>query len=155
MGLGAVVGGLAVAARGRAGAVPLVVAATGFGVTLAAAAAVPWLPAALVSLACVGVGSTAFLAIGNTTLQLISNERFRGRVMALWAVTFLGSTPIGGPIIGAVAQHLGPRAGLAVGAAACLVAAVLGVCAMPLIPGPHRVLERRPPPPGMTEADRT
>jgi hypothetical protein len=47
--------------------------------------------------------------------------------MALWAVAFLGSTPIGGPIAGAVAEHWGGRAGLALGAAACIVAAGMGL----------------------------
>jgi hypothetical protein len=46
--------------------------------------------------------------------------------MALWTVAFLGSTPIGGPIAGAVSQHLGGRAGLALGALACFLAAGMG-----------------------------
>jgi MFS family permease len=50
----------------------------------------------------------------------------RGRVMALWAVAFLGSTPIGGPIAGWVSESLGGRAGLGLGALACAAAAVLG-----------------------------
>ena len=49
--------------------------------------------------------------------------------MALWAVTFQGSTPIGGPIIGLVSQHASPRYGLAIGALACLLAAALGAAA--------------------------
>ena len=51
----------------------------------------------------------------------------RGRVMALWAVAFLGSTPIGGPIAGLVAEEFGGRAGLALGAVSCLVAAGLAL----------------------------
>ncbi|RLU89219.1 MFS transporter [Streptomyces griseocarneus] len=157
MGLGAVVGGLAVAAYGQAGVVPLIGAAAGFAATLTAAAVIPWLGAELAALACVGAASTAFLATGNTTLQLVSTPAFRGRVMALWSVTFLGSTPIGGPVIGVVAQHLGPRAGLALGAAACLAAALLGLLALPRIPERHRYLERRAAresPPQVTESDR-
>jgi MFS family permease len=50
----------------------------------------------------------------------------RGRVMALWAVAFLGSTPIGGPVTGWISEHAGGRWGLAVGAAACLAAAAYG-----------------------------
>jgi MFS family permease len=50
----------------------------------------------------------------------------RGRVMALWAVAFLGSTPIGGPIAGLVVEWFGGRAGLVLGGVACLVAAVAG-----------------------------
>ncbi|MEU5095419.1 MFS transporter [Streptomyces sp. NPDC020996] len=159
MGLGAVVGGLAVAAFGQAGVVPLIGAAAGFALALAAAAAIPWLPLELAVLACVGVGSTVFLATGNTTLQLVSDPSLRGRVMALWSVTFLGSTPLGGPVVGVVAQHLGPRAGLALGAGACLAAAVLGLLALPRIPPEHRFLERRAvreqPPPAVTETDRS
>jgi MFS family permease len=51
----------------------------------------------------------------------------RGRVMSLWAVAFLGSTPIGGPLDGYVAQHAGARWGLGIGALACMVAAAIAV----------------------------
>jgi MFS family permease len=77
-------------------------------------------------MALVGAGSVAFLAIGNSTLQLAASPQMRGRVMALWAVAFLGSTPIGGPIAGFVSEHLGGRAGLIMGGVACLVAAAGG-----------------------------
>ncbi|TVT60863.1 MFS transporter [Amycolatopsis rhizosphaerae] len=157
MGAGAVAGGLAVAARGRAGVLPLVLGATGFGLALGVATVAPSLPTELAALALVGVGSTAFLATGNTTLQLITRPSFRGRVMALWSVTFLGSTPIGGPIVGVVAQFFGPRAGLGLGAAACLAAAVLGLCVLPRIPGPQRLIPRpvAPEVPPVTESDRS
>ncbi|MGW3041730.1 MFS transporter [Kitasatospora sp. NPDC001159] len=158
MGLGSVVGGLAVAAIGEAGVVPLIGAAAAFGAALTAAATVPGIPATLAALTFVGVASTVFLATGNTTLQLVSHPQFRGRVMALWSVTFLGSTPIGGPILGVVSQHLGPRAGLALGAGTCLLAAVLGLLVLPRVPPEHRFLERRAArrqhPPTVTGADR-
>jgi len=54
----------------------------------------------------------------------------RGRVMSLWAVAFLGTTTLGGPIAGVVAQELGGRAGLVLGGVTCLVAAGLGVLAL-------------------------
>lgn len=123
MGAGAVVGGLAVAARGRTGLGALAVAAAAFGVAMLGAALAPNLAVALVAMALVGAASVAFLSTGNSTLQLASAPHMRGRVMALWAVAFLGSTPVGGPIAGFVSQHLGGRAGLALGAVACLVAA--------------------------------
>ena len=50
--------------------------------------------------------------------------------MALWTVAFLGTTPLGAPVIGAVSEHIGPRGGLAVGAAACLAAAAFGAVAL-------------------------
>jgi hypothetical protein len=55
--------------------------------------------------------------------------------MALWAVAFLGSTPIGGPIAGLVSDHLGGRGGLALGALTCLVAAALGLLVLRRPPG--------------------
>ncbi len=53
--------------------------------------------------------------------------QMRGRVMALWAVGFIGTTPIGGPIVGYVSQHAGPRWGLALGGLAALTATALAV----------------------------
>lgn len=126
MGIGAVIGGLWVAARGRVGIRALVNSAAVFGVVIAAAAAAPTLPLELLALTLVGAASVGFLAKGNSSLQLASSPTMRGRVMALWAVAFLGSTPIGGPIAGVVSEQFGGRAGLALGAAACLLAAGLG-----------------------------
>jgi MFS family permease len=126
MGIGAVIGGLVTAARGSTGLRPLIVAAVGFGVVTLLAAFAPNLPLELVALALVGWGSVSFLALGNSTLQLNSDPSMRGRVMALWAVAFLGSTPIGGPTIGWVIRVSSPRVGLAVGAVTCFVAAGVG-----------------------------
>ena len=64
---------------------------------LAAAALAPNLIVALLAMGLVGVTSVAFLSMSNSTLQLAAEPHMRGRVMALWAVAFLGSTPIGGP----------------------------------------------------------
>jgi MFS family permease len=130
MGAGAVVGGLLVAAKGSVGPRALVLASSAFGVAMLATALAPTLLTALIGMGLVGATSVTFQSIGNSTLQLASEPHMRGRVMALWAVAFLGSTPIGGPIAGVVAQHFGGRAGLALGAIACLVAALLGVVAV-------------------------
>jgi MFS family permease len=126
MGVGAVAGGLYVAARGRTGMRALVVASALFGLAMLGTALAPNLVIALVGMALVGAFSVAFLSTGNSTLQLAAAPQMRGRVMALWAVAFLGSTPIGGPIAGVVVQHFGSRAGLVLGAVACLVAAAMG-----------------------------
>ena len=126
MGAGAVVGGLVVAGRGRTGLPSLVRTALLFGLVLGLAAIAPTLWVALVAMALVGMASVAFMAGGNSTLQLAAAPHMRGRVMALWSVALLGSTPIGGPIAGWVSEHFGGRGGLAIGAAACLVAAAIG-----------------------------
>jgi MFS family permease len=130
MGVGAVAGGLVVAARGRTGLPTLVVAATGFAVVLALAAAAPTMAVELAALALAGWASISFMSTGNSTLQLTAEPSMRGRVMSLWFVAFQGSTPIGGPIVGWVMVQAGARAGLWVGAVTCLLAALMGAVAM-------------------------
>ncbi len=130
MGAGAVIGGLYAAGKGRTGLRPLVLSATVFGGVLALAAVAPTLPIELLAIALVGAASVTFLSKSNSTLQLTAAPQMRGRVMALWAVAFMGSTPIGGPIAGAVAQHVGPRWGLALGAIACIAAALIGAATL-------------------------
>ncbi|HVS66957.1 MAG TPA: MFS transporter [Mycobacteriales bacterium] len=130
MGVGAIVGGLYAAARGRTGLATLVRSSAVFGVLLALAAVAPDLWLEILALAAVGAASVTFISKGNSTLQLAAAPQMRGRVMALWAVAFLGSTPIGGPVAGAVAQHVGARWGLGLGALACGLAAVLGAMAL-------------------------
>jgi MFS family permease len=142
MGLGAVAGGLYVATRESTGLLPLTAAAAGFGAAIGAAALAPSLAVELVVLPVVGFASTSFLATGNSTLQLSSDPHYRGRVMALWSVTFLGSTPIGGPIVGAVAEYVGPRFGLALGGVACLAAAAIGAVALRRVPAEEHYAPR-------------
>ncbi len=130
MGLGAIVGGLRVAARGKTGLVPLVAAACAFGATVTLAALAPNLSLELVALAFAGAASISFMSTGNSTLQLESEPSMRGRVMSLWFVAFQGSTPIGGPIVGVVMAVFGARAGLGIGGLACAAAAILGIVAI-------------------------
>jgi MFS family permease len=142
MGIGAVAGGLVVAGLGRTGLLPFTVAAAGFGAAILAAAFTPSLPAELAALAVVGFFSTGFMATGNSTLQLTADPRYRGRVMALWSVTFTGSTPVGGPIVGVIADDLSPRYALGVGALACLAAGILGLLALSQMPPADRYARR-------------
>jgi MFS family permease len=143
MGVGAVIGGLWAAGRGKVGLASMVRSSVVFAVVIAAASVAPNLGLEIVALAAVGAASVTFLSKGNTTLQLAADPQMRGRVMALWAVAFLGSTPIGGPVAGFVAQHVGARWGLALGAFACAVAAILGASVL------RRV--RRPAPTAIDE----
>lgn len=125
MGVGAVIGGLYAAARGTTGLRALTRSAALFGAVIALAALAPNLGTELVALAFVGAASVTFMSRGNASLQLSADPQMRGRVMALWAVAFLGSTPIGGPVDGFIAEHAGARWGLVIGALACGVAALL------------------------------
>jgi MFS family permease len=130
MGVGAVVGGLVAAARPRPRTRALCVAAIGWGIAILAASAAPSLPLELAALVFVGYGSITFNSFAKTTLQLAAAPSMRGRVMALWAVAWLGSTPIGGPIVGWVGQHAGARWGLVIGGAAALLC---GLAALPAL----------------------
>ncbi len=130
MGIGAVAGGLLVAARGKTGLGPLTLAASGFGVAIGLAALAPNLALELAALAFAGGMSISFMSTGNSTLQLTAAPEMRGRVMSLWFVAFQGSTPIGGPIIGGVMDVAGARAGLGIGAVTCFVVATLGLLAL-------------------------
>src|SRR6202020_1967688 len=96
-------------------------------VTMAVAALPPSLGVALPLMALVGACSIAFMSTGNSTLQLGADPTMRGRVMALWFVAFQGSTPIGGPEIGALMAIAGPRGRVAARAITALVVAALRV----------------------------
>ena len=124
MGVGSVIGALLAGARGRVSPALLVAASAAFGVLLLAAAAAPTLPMQVATLVPLGVVSVTFAAGVNSALQLAVDPLMRGRVMALYSVVFIGSTPIGAPFVGWLAQSYGPRAGLVVGGVAALVAAV-------------------------------
>ena len=126
MGGGAVVGGLVTASAGNPTPARLVAVAGAFGVVTLVLALMPTLGSALVLMPLVGACSVAVIALSNATLQLNSAPMFRGRVMALFSVCLLGSTPIGGPIVGAIGEHVSPRAALVVGGLASIGAALYG-----------------------------
>jgi MFS family permease len=129
-GVGSVVGGLFSASRKNVTSKMLIIAAAGFGITFSIAALMPTLLTAIIALFFVGVFSINFIAIGNTILQLESEPRMRGRVMALWSMAFLGSTPIGGPIIGWIGQYAGPRWAVGIGGIAAILAALIAKLAL-------------------------
>ncbi len=130
MGVGAVLGGLVMAARGKTGLRPLVLATATFGVTMTLATLAPNLGLELLALALAGATQITFMATGNSTLQLNAEPSMRGRVMSLWFVAFQGSTPIGGPLVGWAMAMAGARAGLGLGAVTCIVVASLGAVAL-------------------------
>ena len=74
----------------------------------------------------VGVASVSTVSLSNATLQLRADPAYRGRVMALFSVAMMGSTPIGSPIVGWIGEHISPRVALLVGAVGALAAAAFG-----------------------------
>ena len=126
MGLGAVLGGLFSASRKKMKAESLIFTTFAFGVSIILAAMSPSLNIALLAMVVVGVFSIRFGATGETILQLESAPNMRSRVMSLWSVAFLGSTPIGGPIVGWIGEFASPRWGLTVSGLAAVVAGFYG-----------------------------
>jgi MFS family permease len=129
MAVGSVIGALASGARGRVSPRILVVASAGFGAVELLAALAPSLPLQVLALIPLGAVSVTFSAGVNSTMQLAVTPAMRGRVMGLYSVVFLGSTPIGAPLVGWLAEIAGPRAGMALGGAAALTAAALATVA--------------------------
>lgn len=122
MSVGAVAGGIAVARRADAELRFLGRAALGFGVALALVAIAPTVAVAVPAAVLAGAAGSQFVCGSTAVLQTRCAPTMRGRILALSAVVLVGSTAVGGPIIGWLAEHLGPRWGLGVGAAAALIA---------------------------------
>lgn len=99
--------------------------ALGYGVCVFVCAVVPGLGAAMVAFAVAGFAHMVFVALTKSTMQVHSEDAMRGRVMSLRAVVFLGSTALGSPLIGWLAQDLGPRFTLGMGGVATAVAALV------------------------------
>jgi MFS family permease len=122
MGAGSVVGALVTGAHGRTDGRLIAGAALAFGVLALLAAAMPSLALEIPLVALLGASAVTFGAAINASLQLSVEPQMRGRVMALYSVVFLGSTPIGGPLAGWLAETYDPRAALALAAVAGLSA---------------------------------
>ena len=128
MGVGSIGGALLAGHRGRVTAHLLVWSAGLFGTAELAGALAPTQWSQMLVLAPLGAASVTFAAGVNSSLQLAAGE-LRGRVMALYSVVFLGSTPIGAPLIGWIAESAGPRVGLVIGGLAALATAAVAALA--------------------------
>jgi predicted MFS family arabinose efflux permease len=116
-GLGAIAGALSVAAWGRKlprGAL-LLAASLGFAIAVIAFAASRSFPVALATLAALGFAMITYMTVANTTLQLITPDELRGRVMSIWTLVSFGLAPIGSLLAGAIAQQWNAPAALAIG----------------------------------------
>jgi len=125
MAVGSIVGALVNGAHGRTGPGLIAGGALAFGVLGLLSASMPVLALELVMLALLGAAAVTFAATINSTLQLAVSPEMRGRVMALYSVVFLGSTPIGGPLTGWLAETYDPRVALFLAGATGLFAAWL------------------------------
>jgi MFS family permease len=127
MGAGAVVSGVTLAGKVPGRVRTLVISATALGVALGASALAPGPATAAIGLAFAGAASVVYSSSTNGTLQIRADPSMRGRVVALYVMAFMGSTAIGGPLVGVVGQVVGPRASLWVGALGCGAAVLLAL----------------------------
>jgi MFS family permease len=136
LGVGMLIGSLTTAAFGRPTRTYLVIVGSSLGGLTLLVASAPEVWVATAFMVPLGAASMGFLATMNSSLQLTSSDTMRGRVMALYFVLFLGSTPIGAPIVGWIAEAFNPRAALAVGGIVTLAACTYGWLKLParLIP---------------------
>lgn len=129
MAAGSLMGALAAARRTAPAPRLRAMIAAAFGTSLIAVAVAPNVAVAAGALVPAGATAILFVTMSNVTLQLRSDPQMRGRVMALYSLVFLGSTPIGGPLTGWLSQQAGPRWGLAANGAATLAVALVALAA--------------------------
>lgn len=142
MGVGALAGALLMASRARPSRRLLVASTFAFGLFSLLLAAAPGYLSGLVLFVPLGAAGVLFVSTTNSLLQLNADDAMRGRVMALWAVVFFGSTPIGGPLTGLLVRGFGVRAAVAVG----------GVAALATAAGAYLTLRRQQVQTGVVEA---
>jgi MFS family permease len=129
-GAGAAIGGIIAASRSETGPAPFLGfgALAGFSILLASVA--PSLGLAIAGMVLVGFFTVNMVSTANSMIQMESHPEMRGRVMAIWSMAMMGSTPIGGPIIGWIGEYTDARVALATGGAAMLIAVVYGYIAL-------------------------
>jgi MFS family permease len=122
--IGSMAGALLAGSRRNTRLRVIVAAGTAFGVIQALAAAAPTEPAFFALLVLLGVASLGFQSMANSSVQLWVDPEYRGRVMGLYLLVFIGGTTIGSPVVGAITNHFGPRFGMAFCGLVAAVAAV-------------------------------
>lgn len=141
---GSLFGALAAAGRARPTRGVLLGSAVAFGALSLGAALAPNPLIEAITLVPLGASTMVFIVTANTTMQLNSDAVMRGRVMALYGLVFLGSTPLGSPLIGWISQQWGTRVGLGFGGAASLAAALVAIATIRIRAVRHPALETIP-----------
>jgi MFS family permease len=124
---GAVAGTLVIARQSTIRLRTTIISTAALGLTMGLMTFVPNIGLAYPAAALVGATSVAFLTTTTALVQLRSEERMVGRVLALQTVVLIGTTPIGGPLLGLLADASGGRAPMLLGGVGALVAAAVGV----------------------------
>jgi MFS family permease len=147
-GIGSLAAALGIAFSGRSRPSVIAVGALVLGVAEIAAAAVHLFPLAMIAMAFVGFGAIGMAATANTTIQLAVPNELRGRVMSVYTTVFVGSTPIGGLLMGWIASRFGVEVSLALGGFVCVVLGVIAFWWLRRIPATAPRRTSVPVPPG-------
>ncbi|MFK3677873.1 MFS transporter [Microbacterium sp. NPDC090218] len=125
--IGSLIGALLAARRDRARVRVVILAAGGFGIAAFVSSAMPTYASYAVTLTFTGFMIVTLLTTANGYVQITTEPALRGRVLALYMAVIMGSTPVGAPIAGWVADAFGPRAAIMLGGTAGFVACAIGV----------------------------
>jgi MFS family permease len=128
--MGSLVGALVTARRTDIDVRRVSHAAIAYGITMALVGLAPNVAVVVPMGVLLGVCSITFLVASTAIVQMKAAAEMRGRVLALQAMLFLGSTPVGGPIVGWVADEFGARYSIGLGALAALGAGLWGLAAL-------------------------
>ena len=122
--VGALTGALASARRSSLRLRTIIFSALLYGLAMTLLGLAPFYPVFLALLVGVGLSRLMLMTAGETMMQFSSNLAIRGRVMAFWALVIVGGQAIGGPLMGFIAEQIGPKNALVVAGAVPAVAAV-------------------------------
>jgi predicted MFS family arabinose efflux permease len=125
-GFGAVVSALVVAHRGLVRMRHIIFGAVALGFAMLILAFVPGVGAAVPAVFLVGMASILYLTATTAILQVEAKPEMHGRVLSLQTVVLGGSALVGGPVLGWIADTMGGRAPIILGAIVCLIAATFG-----------------------------
>ncbi|MCW2902482.1 MAG: major facilitator superfamily 1 [Streptosporangiaceae bacterium] len=130
--VGALAGALLAARRVGPSRRLLLSAAGLFGILEVVTGLMPTYWSFLLLLVPTGVALMTFTTCANATMQLSVAPAMRGRVMGLYMFVFLGTNPLGAPVVGWMAEQFGPRLSIVIGGlVATVTAALVTVCFVP------------------------
>jgi MFS family permease len=130
--VGALAGALLAARRMKPSLKLLYVSAVAFGVLEILTGLMPTYVSFLALLVPTGIVLMTFTTAANAIMQLSVSPEMRGRVMGLYMLVFLGTNPLGAPLIGWLSQVVGPRSSIVLGGVVATVA-TLAVVALPAL----------------------
>jgi MFS family permease len=125
LGVGTVIGSLTAAHRGRTSARTVLLSGVALGSAMLVTATAPHKALLVAALVPTGALAVFFGSVANSHMQSLSLPSFRGRVMSMYSMLGLGSTVIGGPLVGWISQTWSPRVGIGVAGVATTATATV------------------------------